>query len=252
MTGSSAVHGTPSPRQVAVGLSPTSPLSVVDPAELELVRPAPATATKVESERRLTGAWQSVAPVVKRQTSLWARATPRWFLTPVVTLEAVGPFAAIGRAWRLGKAHFWMLVMFQIAIGLIGGLVGLGIAALTANLTSMPTVTLLTAIGTSLTAPLGIIGATLLYIDARVRYDGLNDDLAYLGRLDARLNELPVRRAEGSLLGGSDVLNMIILVVLFVALSILLGVFGRSLGLIPNTPTTSATSLLIIKQSIGL
>src|SRR5256885_5525776 len=76
----------PSLVQVPVGLSPTSPPSVVMPAELELVRPAPATATKVASERRLIGAWQSVLPVVKPQTLFAASALPVSSFTPVVTV----------------------------------------------------------------------------------------------------------------------------------------------------------------------
>src|SRR5207253_8794310 len=76
----------PSLMHVPVGLSPPSPPSVVTPAELELVRPAPATATKVPSERRLIGASQRVLRVVKRQTLFAASALPVSFLTPVVTV----------------------------------------------------------------------------------------------------------------------------------------------------------------------
>src|SRR5256885_6445525 len=94
MTGSVAVRGLPSPRHVAVGLSPTFPFSVVVPAELELVSPAPATATKVESDLRLTGRLQGFALVVKVQTLFAARTAPAASFAPAVIVAVFAVPAA--------------------------------------------------------------------------------------------------------------------------------------------------------------
>ena len=80
------LQGEPSLTHVAVGDNPTSPPSVVTPAELELVSPPPATATNVDSDLRFTGSRQGVDLVVKVHTLLLANALPSTSFTPVVTV----------------------------------------------------------------------------------------------------------------------------------------------------------------------
>src|SRR5712671_6640016 len=76
----------PSLMHVAVGLSPTSPFNVVTAGScvLELVSPAPATATKEDSDLRFTGLTQGNELVVKVQTLLLANAVPAWSVAPVL------------------------------------------------------------------------------------------------------------------------------------------------------------------------
>src|SRR5712671_3782281 len=76
----------PSLMHVPVGLSPTSPFSVVTAGScvLELVSPAPATATNDDSDLRLTSITHFDELVVNFQALSLANAVPAWFFAPVV------------------------------------------------------------------------------------------------------------------------------------------------------------------------
>ena len=186
---------------------------------------------------------------------LYMSVTIGVFLTPVATLENVGPMAAIGRAYRLGKANFWRIIGFQFVLTfltfLFGVVIGLFIGLLIPTTPGIGT-TLISALITSLLSPLSVIGATLLYIDARVRYDNLNEDLSYRGEAETTLSELPYRQMTGALVGGRDILNMLLLfgvpiiigVVLIFALAALGQAVGSQYNSLPGfqTPTSLLTS----------
>src|SRR5438105_13759541 len=101
----------PSLMHVAVGFSPTSPFSVVTAGScvLELVSPAPETATNDDSDLRLTGITQSDALVVKLQTLSLAKAVPAWSFAPVVMVAVYSvfptrPLAGAKRATRVAAS----------------------------------------------------------------------------------------------------------------------------------------------------
>jgi hypothetical protein len=127
---------------------------------------------------------------------------------PVVVLERQSGYRALRRGWNLARRRFWALVGFVVLLFLFNLIVvsgpnlligaifqGLflgGVRAGTANgglLTAQVIVqSLLTLIASLLYLPLQLIGFTLLYLDLRVRTEGL--DLAMLTQ-DASAADVP-------------------------------------------------------------
>ena len=104
---------------------------------------------------------------------------------PIIGAEDVGPFAAVSRAWRLAGRRFFPVLGLTLLSGLVVSLVG-------QVLLILPTVIalvigddlgwLLLAVGGSLagmlTTALQAGTATLIYLDLRVRTEGLDIELA--------------------------------------------------------------------------
>lgn len=105
---------------------------------------------------------------------------------PVLTLEDIGPSAAITRSYSLGKRRFWALVGVGVILAIIGALVGaiLGGSATLLVLSVTPArgggmvqivlITFLTTLISIVITPLSPIAFTLLYYDIRVRSEGLD------------------------------------------------------------------------------
>jgi hypothetical protein len=116
---------------------------------------------------------------------------------PVLTLEDIGPSAAITRSYTLGKRRFWAAVGLGVILTIIGTLI-LAILGGTASLlvlsiapgrgSSMQIllITFLTTVIGILITPLTPIGFTLLYYDIRVRSEGLDIMLDSSGGTGAR------------------------------------------------------------------
>jgi hypothetical protein len=119
------------------------------------------------------------------------------YIVPVLTLENIGASVGLYRAFALGKARFWTVVGLTLTIALItatityafGSVIGLILAprlAAASTVTSDLVDTLVGAIINIFLLPLMPIGLTLLYLDTRIRLEGLDTALGALGRSDAR------------------------------------------------------------------
>jgi Membrane domain of glycerophosphoryl diester phosphodiesterase len=111
----------------------------------------------------------------------------RWSVDmPALFAEGVGPVKAIGRSWNLTRDNWWrtfgILLLVLIMVGLIqsalGALFG-GIAALIPGISDEVRDGLVTTVSTVISALVGAlspIAITLLYLDLRVRKEGLDLD----------------------------------------------------------------------------
>ncbi|TMD67149.1 MAG: hypothetical protein E6I84_04055 [Chloroflexi bacterium] len=111
----------------------------------------------------------------------------RWAVdTPAMFAEGVGPVKAIGRSWNLTRDHWWRTLGILILVGILVSLIqtGLGalftgIAALIPGLGDDLRAGLVTTVSTLISALVGAISPiaiTLLYLDLRVRKEGLDLD----------------------------------------------------------------------------
>lgn len=133
----------------------------------------------------------------------------------VIILEHGTIRAAIARSWRLTRTRFWpilgVIVLIQVIFGaiaqviaipfsLFGGLIG-SLIAPTGDATTKSIVSVVVAVGLPqvisllISAVGAVVQATasaLLYIDARMRHEGLDLDLMqYVERRDAGVGDLP-------------------------------------------------------------
>lgn len=110
--------------------------------------------------------------------------------TPALVLEDLGVFAGLARGWRLSRGSFWRLLgiwlLTQLIIGFVSQLIvtppTMLVTALVDNPLTDPVALLVTALTTlaaqCLTVPF-VAGVTaLLYIDLRIRREGLDVELA--------------------------------------------------------------------------
>jgi Membrane domain of glycerophosphoryl diester phosphodiesterase len=111
----------------------------------------------------------------------------RWAVdTPALFAEGVGPVKAVGRSWNLTRDNWWrtlgILLLVGILVSLIQTALGTlftGIAALVPGLSSDIRAGLVTTVSTLISALVGAISPiaiTLLYLDLRVRKEGLDLD----------------------------------------------------------------------------
>lgn len=145
---------------------------------------------------------------------LWLAA--KLFLVPAaIVLEGAGVFGAVARSWRLTRTRFWptlgVIVIITVAFGAIGQVISvpLGFASgIVSSILSPSGETNVTAVVTLLlTQLLGQVLVTLVqcialvvqataagltYVDARMRHEGLDQDLiAYVEARDAGGTGLP-------------------------------------------------------------
>jgi hypothetical protein len=111
----------------------------------------------------------------------------RWAVgTPALFAEGVGPVNALGRSWNLVRDNWWrtagILIIVAIMVGLIQSALGVlftGIAAVLPGLGSDLRAGLVTTVATLVNALVGAItpiAITMLYLDLRVRKEGLDLD----------------------------------------------------------------------------
>jgi hypothetical protein len=143
---------------------------------------------------------------------------------PVITLEDIGPSAAITRSYTLGKRRFWTVVALGIVLAIITGIVelilggsaGLIIYSATPGRNSSLQLLMITFLSTLINifiTPISPIAFTLLYYDIRTRSEGLDIMLDSSGNPAAR----PVDFASpqtGFRLDGHDWRNIAILTAL--------------------------------------
>ena len=127
--------------------------------------------------------------------------TTKLFLVPeVLVLEGAGVFAALGRSWRLTRGRFWKTLgvwflvqltfsvlaqVVSIPFSFLGGILGSVIAstgdpeptAVIAVLATSGLTQIVTLLIQSVALVVGASAGTLLYVDARMRSEGLDHDL---------------------------------------------------------------------------
>jgi hypothetical protein len=108
-----------------------------------------------------------------------------WLLLPqVVVLEGVGPVRALTRAWTLVKRSFWRVFGYSLLLSILGQvIVGIPTAFLSIAGAVLMTVSpllsqmvnvVVTTFATLVWTPFYLIAITLLYLDLRVRQEGLD------------------------------------------------------------------------------
>lgn len=103
-----------------------------------------------------------------------------YLIVPVILLEDVGAWTAIKRSARLVRPRFWAtlgtVIVAAILIGIIGAIVSLVFTA--ASAVAGPASFVVQAIGSTatslVTVPLTANVALLIYLDARIRSEGLD------------------------------------------------------------------------------
>jgi hypothetical protein len=116
---------------------------------------------------------------------------------PIIAIEEEGVFNAMGRSWALVKRAFWrylgtwivvfiLTVLIALAVGLIPGI----LASVLYDANVDPLAFVVAALGNTLgelvVFPISAIAATLIYFDARVRFEGFDVQL-----MAARLPQAP-------------------------------------------------------------
>jgi hypothetical protein len=113
--------------------------------------------------------------------------TAFWFVTvPALMIEALGPFAAMGRSWRLAARRFWSTLGVSALSALVGSLVGFAFSFLAL----IPVVfSLLSSwawlfagvaaqVNDLVTIPIAAAAAAFAYLDLRIRTEGLDLQVA--------------------------------------------------------------------------
>ncbi|MDR1851379.1 MAG: glycerophosphoryl diester phosphodiesterase membrane domain-containing protein [Propionibacteriaceae bacterium] len=108
-------------------------------------------------------------------------------VVPVLSLESGGPFRAIARSWKLTRKSFWRVfgVLFvtglivSIASSTMSGVVALGQMAFDAEdpVVLLVSSTVSSVLTSTLTVPLTASVTALLYVDCRIRREGLDVQL---------------------------------------------------------------------------
>lgn len=116
---------------------------------------------------------------------------------PIIAIEEEGVFNAMGRSWALMKRGFWRYLGAWIVIFILSMVIALAVGAIPSFLASAlyrahidPLAFLVYAFGSTLSElvvfPISAIAATLMYFDARVRFEGFDVQL-----MAARLPQTP-------------------------------------------------------------
>ncbi len=111
------------------------------------------------------------------------------FATPVIMLEDGGVFASLSRSWRLTKGHFWRLfgimllttVLVSILVGILSvpfSMFGSVFAAQGQVLLPLILSSIGQLVGSALSIPVMAAVLALLYVDVRMRKEGLDVELA--------------------------------------------------------------------------
>lgn len=108
-------------------------------------------------------------------------------LVAIAVVERLGPIATIGRAMWVVRRRFWRLVGITLLVGLLAALatIGLqlpfGILATVFGSLGWVFTTVGEVLGQIVIVPVTAFGALLVYLDARVRHEGLDLELRARG-----------------------------------------------------------------------
>ncbi|MEY2570668.1 MAG: hypothetical protein QOE63_1018 [Acidimicrobiaceae bacterium] len=108
---------------------------------------------------------------------------------PVLVVEHVGPFAAVDRSWRLTRTRFgsvlWVVILIAVVDLVLATALG-GVGFLVTPFDFAPAVSgVVVSAASVVTAPFVAAATTLLYLDLRVRAEGLDIELGIAERMHA-------------------------------------------------------------------
>jgi hypothetical protein len=114
-------------------------------------------------------------------------------VAPVVAVEGLGPFASLGRATRLARARYWPTLGIALLMGLTSWLLRTALSALPQALAgwvgldrAWPILALGGIAAEVIVVPFVAAATVLLYLDLRVRTEGLDIEMAAGHVLDRR------------------------------------------------------------------
>jgi hypothetical protein len=137
-----------------------------------------------------TGAWLLMIPLALAAAVLTPWLSIRLLLVlPVIAIEKLGPFRAIGRSWELTRGLFWRMfgiyLLSNLLIAMASNVVStvFSFAAMLLSISNpgaglIAAVTASTVAAAVLSLPLTAAVTTLLYVDARIRYEGYDLHIA--------------------------------------------------------------------------
>ncbi|MCL1801672.1 MAG: glycerophosphoryl diester phosphodiesterase membrane domain-containing protein [Promicromonosporaceae bacterium] len=113
------------------------------------------------------------------------------FVAPIIVVEKATIRQAISRSWLIGRGFFWRIfgiyLLSSLILSFIAGILGMPFTSLVTmgavgGGTSVVTASIISIIGTTITTAFTTVFisaiTTLLYIDARIRNEGLGNSLA--------------------------------------------------------------------------
>jgi hypothetical protein len=114
-------------------------------------------------------------------------------VAPVVGVEGLGPFASLGRATRLARARYWPTLGIALLMGLTSWLLSTALSALPQFLAgwvgldrAWPILAVGNIAAEVIVVPFVAAATVLLYLDLRVRTEGLDIEMAAGHVLDRR------------------------------------------------------------------
>jgi hypothetical protein len=143
-------------------------------------------------------------------------------VVPVFVLERTGIGLGLRRSWNLAKRRFWMLFGIVALTTIVSFLSGLFVGLVAQN--SLPLNIIFQSLVNIALVPLVPIANTLVYYDARVRYEDLEGALNSIEKPDARPADIDSPSYSGSFMEGGDFTNLAIMTALLFVVIILLGI----------------------------
>jgi hypothetical protein len=159
-------------------------------------------------------------------------------LTPVLVLEKISVPQGMSHAWGLGKGRLWALIgmvgitiLLSFAVGVVVSFINGLLFSSTGSVNSLPVLALsglVSGLGTALVGPIGLIGYTVLYYDARVRLEAFGEALTALNDPEAHPGDIqpPTGLNLGAFKGG-DFINIalvtagtIVFILIYTAISL--------------------------------
>jgi MFS family permease len=149
-------------------------------------------------------------------------------LIPVLLLERVGIGEGLRRGWFLAKRRFWMLFGIAAIFTVISYVVGLAIPRLVG--TNLLLSVISQVVFDIVLMPFLPIAYTLVYYDARVRFEDLEGELTRIEKPDPRPADIASPVYNSNLMEGSDFANLAIMVVLMFIVVLVLVAYSLATG----------------------
>jgi hypothetical protein len=176
----------------------------------------------------------------------WLSITLTPLLAPVFILERTRLFSGVNRAFSLGKLHLWpifrVVLMMSVATSLLISILNFALPNIDQGTRAGQAITLtgsylvsqlISGLFTAVLVPLLPIACTILYYDARVRYEGLDAQLAVLTTPSARPADVE-SPPGGPIFSQKDVSSIILMTVIVIGLLIAFYVAFFSLATVLN------------------
>ena len=102
----------------------------------------------------------------------------RWFAVPAaMMIEGTGPFAGLGRSWRLASDAKWRIFGALALVWIIYFLLGIALSATGMIMQSQALLQVMSALSAIFVYPLLPVTDVVLYFDARIRREGYDIEL---------------------------------------------------------------------------